>query len=75
MNRWARWTSWRAPWARRPRRNSSSLRVAEKFATSTVVGAMRDLTAATATDAVVSGAKLGVAAVENAEGKQRTAER
>jgi hypothetical protein len=33
--------------------------VAEEFATSTVVG----------------GAKFGVAAVENAEGKQRTAER
>jgi hypothetical protein len=49
--------------------------VAEEFATSTVVGAMRDLTAAAATDAVVSGAKFGVAAVENAEGKQRTAER
>jgi hypothetical protein len=49
--------------------------VAEEFATSAVVGAMRDLTAAAATDAVVSGAKFGVAAVENAEGKLRTAER
>ena len=32
-NRWARWPSWRAPWAPHPRR-SSSLRVAEEFATS-----------------------------------------